>query len=162
MSRRDKQADLPLSRCRGAMIEARHPLLLFSRISSTMMRPFLSSSLSALTAKTGVGGRSDHSRRCLRQSPRGEGTLWKSKSSTTATPTATSTLTGLRVMDQPMREDNVEAGVLLTMTMMTKQNLAPPGSWRPPPMGSGWVGGGGSPNADNGARRSLQSQRRKS
>jgi hypothetical protein len=57
MSRRDKQADLPLSRGRGAMIEARRPLLVFSRVSSTMMRPSSSSSLSALAAKTGAGGK---------------------------------------------------------------------------------------------------------
>ncbi len=59
MSCRDKQADLPLSRCRGAMIKARRPLLVFSRISSTMMRLSSSSSLLALAAKTGAGGRSD-------------------------------------------------------------------------------------------------------
>jgi hypothetical protein len=38
---RDKQVVLPLSRGRGAMIKARRPLLVFSRISLTMMRPSL-------------------------------------------------------------------------------------------------------------------------
>ncbi len=99
MSRCNKQVDLPLSRCRGAMIEARRPLLVFSHISLTMMRLSSSSSLLALSAKTGAGGRSDHSRQCPRHRPRGEGTLRKSKSSAAAAPTATSTLTGLRVMD---------------------------------------------------------------
>jgi hypothetical protein len=87
-------------------------------------------------------------------------------------PTATSTLTGMHVMDQPMREDNVEAGVPLTMTMMTmavattmvgapprcptglgtssrppskrtKPNLAAWGSWRPPRWDQDWPGVGG-------------------
>jgi hypothetical protein len=99
MSHHNKQADFPLSCCQGAMIEARRPLLVFFCISSTMMRPSSSSLLSALAAKTGAGGRSDHSCGCLCHRPRGEGTLWKSKSSPATAPTATSTLTGLHVMD---------------------------------------------------------------
>jgi hypothetical protein len=141
MSCCNKQADLLLSRCQGAMIEALRPLLVFSRISSTMMQPSLSSSFSALAAKTGEGGRSDHSCRYPHHHKHGEGTGWKSKSSTAAATTATSTLTGLRVMDQPMREDDIKAGVPLTMTMMTKRNSAPQGSWHPPDgirIGRGW------------------------
>jgi hypothetical protein len=132
MSCRDKQADLPLSCCQGAMIKDRPPLLVFSRISLTMMQPSLLSLLLALATKTGAGGRSNHSRQCPHHRPPGEGTIRKSKSSAPAAPTATSTLTGLHVMDRLMRKDNIEAGVPLTMTMMTKRNLAPRGSWRPP------------------------------
>ncbi len=99
MSRRDKQADLPLSRCQGAMIKARHPLLIFSCISLTMMQPSLSLLTLAFATKTGAGGRSNHSRQCPRHRPRGGGTLQKSKRSATAAPTATSTLTEPRVMD---------------------------------------------------------------
>ncbi len=54
---RDKQADLLLSCGRGAMIEALHPLLVFSRVFLTMMRLSLLSSLSALAAKMGAGGK---------------------------------------------------------------------------------------------------------
>jgi hypothetical protein len=39
------------------MIKARRPLLVFSRVSSTMMRPSLLLLLSALATKTGVGGK---------------------------------------------------------------------------------------------------------
>jgi hypothetical protein len=39
------------------MIEARHPLLIFSRVFSTIMRPSLLSSLLALAAKMVVGGK---------------------------------------------------------------------------------------------------------
>jgi hypothetical protein len=136
MSCHDKQADLPLSRCQGAMIKACRPLLVFSRISSTMVQMSLPSLLSALAAKTGAGGRSNHSRQCPRRCPLGGGTLQKSKSSAAAAPTATSTLTA-RVMDQPMREDDVEVGVPLTTMMMTMVATmtvrAPPRC----PMGSG-------------------------
>jgi hypothetical protein len=53
----DKQVDLLLSRGRGAMIKACCPLLVFSRVSLTMMGPSLLSSLSALAAKMGAGGK---------------------------------------------------------------------------------------------------------
>jgi hypothetical protein len=56
MSCRNKQVNLLLLRGRGAMIEGRRPLLVFSHVSLTMMQPTLSLSLSALAAKTGAGG----------------------------------------------------------------------------------------------------------
>ncbi len=89
----------------------------------------------ALAAKTGAGGKSDHSRQCPCHRPHGEGTLWKSKSSAAVAPTVTSTLTGLRVMDQPMREDDVKAGVPLTMTVMTKWDSASQGITEPEKVG---------------------------
>jgi hypothetical protein len=46
-----------VAEARGAIIEARRPLLVFSRVSLTMIRPSSSSSLSALAAKTGAGGK---------------------------------------------------------------------------------------------------------
>jgi hypothetical protein len=57
MSCHDKQADLPLLYGRGVMIKTCRPLLVFTRVSSTMMRPYLSlsSSLPALAAKMGAG-----------------------------------------------------------------------------------------------------------
>jgi hypothetical protein len=57
MSRRNKQANFPLLCGRGAMIKACRPLLVFSRISWTMMQPSLLSLLLALAAKTGAGGK---------------------------------------------------------------------------------------------------------
>jgi hypothetical protein len=93
-----------------------------------------------LLPRWGRGGRSNHSRRCPRRRPRGGGTLRKSKISVAAAPTATSTSTRPRVMGQPTHEDNVEAGVLSTTTMMTMAAMtttvgAPPRC----PTGSGTI-----------------------
>ncbi len=100
MSHRNKQVDLPPLRGRGAMVKARHPLLVFSRVSLTVMRPFLLLSLLALAAKTGGGGK----KQALLPMPLlpptggGGGTQRKFNSTATVPPAAKTKLTGARVM----------------------------------------------------------------
>ncbi len=126
-----------------------------------------------------TGGRCDHSRRCPRRRPQGRATLQKSKSSAAAAPTSTSTLTGPHVIDRPMREDDVEAGVPLTRILVTmvattttvgapprcptgsgttlrppskgtRRNLAPRGLWCPPRPDQDRLGVGGAPTPTTG------------
>jgi hypothetical protein len=104
------------------MVEARRPLLVFSHVSLTMMRPSSLSLLSALAAKTGVGGKKQPLLPMPLPPPMGGGTLRKSKSFAAAAPAATSMSTGPCVKGRPTRKDNAEVGVLLTIMMMRTGN----------------------------------------
>ncbi len=144
-----------------------------------------------MPSRRGWGGRSDHSCRCPRRRPRGGGTLRKSKSSAAAAPAVTSTSTGPHVMGRLTCEDDVEAGVSSTTTMMTtvatrttptggaaefpdgvgdkfetplvrdEMEFGPSGVAASPPSGPGLPGGGGSRNADDGSGKSSQFRRGK-
>jgi hypothetical protein len=94
------------------MIEACHPLLVFSCVSSTIMQLSLLSSLSALASKTGAGGKKQQLLQMRPPLPTGGGTLQKLKSSAAAT--------GPHAMCQPTCKDNIEAGVPSTTTMMMR------------------------------------------
>jgi hypothetical protein len=186
MSRRDKQVDLPLSRCRGAMIEARRPLLVFSRISSTIMRPSSSSPLSALAAKTGAGGRSDHSplppmppppptwgrdtpeiEEFRRRRPNCD--VYVDRAARDGSTDARGRCRG----GSPVDDDDDDGGGAAEMSDGVGDKFEAPlerdeaefgssGVVASPPTGSGSAGGGGSPNANDGAGQSSRSRRGKS
>jgi hypothetical protein len=173
------------------MIEARRPLLIFSRISSTMMRPSSLSSLSAFAAKTRAGGEEATTPTNAPPPPTGGRDTPEIEELRRRRPDCDvyvdrakrdglTDARGRRRGGSPIGDndndaggnDNDGGGAVKMPDGVGDKFKAPlkrdevefgsSGIVASPPMGSGSTGGGGSPNANNGARRSSQSQQGKS